>query len=584
MRRRIGAVATSCAAAGLSAYRRRTHAEESKPQWPTFSSAEVAAHNVPGDSWVIIDGHVYDVTRYLANHPGGSDVLRQYAGRDATKAFTALHAQDVLLQVASNFKIGELAAQGQEIESATHSPARSDESTVSHDAALQTLEAIHTLRKRLTALHAAAATTADANASAATPSPPQAHDSIAAVAHGSETARAMDAIRLDAAQMGRMLSLDSIRSAAESVMPPSLRLYVGYGAEDEETVSANRHAWSAWTLRPRVLTACGVPTTTARVLGCDVSSPVLVAPFASASACHVEGELAVARASAATGCGYVVPHFGGQPLERVYAASASSVFAQTGGERRTAVAPDAGGGGAPGPALFFQLYPPRTPSGELDREYTLRALQHVEQLGCRAVFVTVDTPTDGNRERTYKSEAWLASVAAELGSMPRVRTLEGAGLPRHPGHCTKLGWSDISWMRSHTSMKVVVKGIMTAEDAAMAAKHADAIVVSNHGGRQLDAAAATVDVLRECVEAVDGRIEVLVDGGVRRGKDVFRALALGASGVLVGRPVAYGLALGGEAGVSRVLAVLQEELANVMQLCGCASVGDIRREHVQRRL
>ena len=148
------------------------------------------------------------------------------------------------------------------------------------------------------------------------------------------------------------------------------------------------------------------------------------------------------------------------------------------------------------------------------------------------------------------------------------------------------GWEDIAWMRSASGMKVVVKGIMTAEDAALAAEHADAIVVSNHGGRQLDSCAPTADVLSECVAAVGGvghkKIEVYVDGGVRRGKDVFRALALGADAVLVGRPVWHGLAVGGEPGVARVLSILQQELRTTMQLCGCERVCDVSPRHVRR--
>lgn len=235
--------------------------------------------------------------------------------------------------------------------------------------------------------------------------------------------------------------------------------------------------------------------------------------------------------------------------------------------------------------LFFQLYPPRTPTGGLDREYTRAALRHAECHGCTAVFVTVDTQVDGNRERTYKSAPWLADVGAQLGAMPHVVTLQqAAGVPaRHPGMCSVMGWADVSWIRSITGMKVVVKGVMTAEDARIATEHCDAIVVSNHGGRQLDGCDATAHVLHECVQAADGKIEVFVDGGVRRGKDVFRALALGASAVLIGRPAAYGLAAGGEHGVARVLELLREELATVMQLCGCAAVRDISEAHVRRK-
>ena len=192
--------------------------------------------------------------------------------------------------------------------------------------------------------------------------------------------------------------------------------------------------------------------------------------------------------------------------------------------------------------------------------------------------VTVDAPVEGNREKTYHDAAWLRAIGEQIGSFPAVRTLEGAGVDRHPGMATRMTWEDVGWIASSTSMKVVVKGVLTAEDAALAADHgAAAIVVSNHGGSQLDGVGGTADVLEECVAGAAGRVEVLVDGGVRRGKDVFRALALGASGASSGAPRRTGLALGGEDGVRRVLEVLQLELAVAMPRAGAAQVGEIGR-------
>ena len=537
----------------------------SKAPSRVFSREEVAAHNQPGDSWVSINGRVYDVSAYSREHPGGRTPLMQFAGKDASGAFNTLHAGEVLTQVASKFQIGTLRAEA---------PAPSANSAVALEAASQTLDAVSSMRELLSRQRdtAIAAASAPLAASAFSLAPP---------AHGSESARSMDAERLDAHALRALPNLASIQAAAERLMPSSLRLYIGYGAEDEETVSANTSAWSEWSLRPRVLTASGPPSTACTVLGCELAAPILIAPFAGAKACHPDGEDALARAAGRCGSGLVVPHYGGVPLESV---SASFTESRKSVEQR-GQPPQGGPPPQRGPPLplFFQLYPPRMPSGALDREYTSRALRHAEEMGCHAVFVTVDTSVDGNRERTYRSEEWLASLAQQLGSMPAVVTLRGSGLGRHPGMATRVSWEDIDWMRTRTGMKVVVKGIMTGEDAAMAAEHCDAIVVSNHGGRQLDGCGATADVLRECVHAADGRIEVLVDGGVRRGKDVFRALALGASGVLIGRPSAYGLAAGGEDGVRRVLDLLKEELLTVMQLCGCASVSAVGDTHVQRR-
>lgn len=462
---------------------------------PRYTTAQVAEHAGPGSCWIAIDGTVYDVTDYVKSHPGGEALIFQYAGRDATTAFRALHVPE-LLGVLSGRAIGVL---------------------VSDDAA--------------TGERLASGRSADVIDPSA---------------------------RLGRDELARLPSLAAVEARALALLPESLRLHIGYGAEDEETVAANRSAWSLWTLRPRVLRTTRPVSTGTTILGRHVASPVVVAPFATARAAHPDGEAAIARAAASTGCSFVCPHFGGTPLEEVRAAA----------------------GDAP---LFFQLYPPRDRSGALDRAYTQRVLRHVEAQGCTAVFVTVDTPVDGNREATYRSASWLRSVTAQVGGFPPVRSLEGAGVSRHPGMATAMGWEDVAWLRSACGMKIVVKGVMTAEDAAIAAECADGIVVSNHGGRQLDGCAATAEVLRECVLAVDGRVEVFVDGGVRRGKDVFRALALGATGVLVGRPALHGLAAGGEDGVRRVLDVLQEELTTVMTLCGCETVRDVTPAHVCMR-
>lgn len=455
---------------------------------------EVAKHGSKASCWLTIDGVVYDVTQFASAHPGGAKVLLRHCGKDVTKVFRGLHGQNVLEELGPRYAIG-------------------------------------------------------------TAAPVEGGSQIMNMASGKRRAAGFDAERLDAEALADLRSVPAIRKAAIAMLPESLALHVGYGAEDQVTIGRNEAAWGDWVLFPRVLAARREPNTAATVLGCAVSSPILIAPFATAGACHPDGERALAAAASEFGSGYAVPHFGGTPLE------------------------DLEGLGH----LFFQLYPPRRADGSLDRDYVAGALAHAEERSCKAVFVTVDTNTDGNREETYRSPAWLARVVDQIGAFPPVRTLEGAGLPHHPGIAFDYGWDDIAWMRTVTSMKVVVKGVLCREDAARAAECADAILVSNHGGRQLDGAPATADVLRECVAGAGGRIEVLVDGGIVRGKDVFRALALGADGVLVGKAALYGLAVGGEAGVARVLELLDTELKTTMQLAGCEKIADIAPDRVRKR-
>ena len=337
---------------------------------PSFSADQVAAHATADSCWIIVNGTVYDVTSFLKSHPGGATLLLQHAGRDATAVFRTLHDHQLIAGF-SELAVGVFA------------------------------------------------------------------DGDAATGEKLARGRSVDAIdpsaRLGREELAQLPSLAAIEARAVALVPESLRLHIGYGAEDEESVTANRSAWSLWTLRPRVLRMTRPASTATTLLGCPVESPVVVAPFATARAAHPDGEAAIARAAAATGGSFVCPHFGGTPLEEVRGAAAEAPF-------------------------FFQLYPPRAKSGALDREYTQRVLRHAEAQGCRAVFVTVDTPVDGNREATYRSSSWLEAVAAELGAFPAVRSLEGAGVPRHPGMATAMGWEDIAWMRSACGMKIVVKG------------------------------------------------------------------------------------------------------------------------------
>jgi len=262
-----------------------------------------------------------------------------------------------------------------------------------------------------------------------------------------------------------------------------------------------------------------------------------------------------------------VPHFGGHPLEDVrHAAGASGV-------------------------LFFQLYPPRDPMhGALDREYTAQVLQHVHKSGCTAVLVTVDTPVDGNREKTYRNPHWVSQIADEVGAFPAVRTLQAANLTRHPGMAKTMSWEDIAWIKAEAlGMKVVVKGVLTREDASMAATYADAIVVSNHGGRQLDYARSGIEMLVEIMDALNSigadleKFTVLVDGGFRRGSDVFKALALGAKGVGLGRPTLVGMASYGEEGVEKVIQIFKDEMEMHMRLMGTPTIKDMTPDLVITR-
>ncbi len=335
---------------------------------------------------------------------------------------------------------------------------------------------------------------------------------------------------------------------------PAYDYYAG-GADDERTLADNVAAWRRMRLRPRVLRDVATVTTATTVLGTEVDAPILVAPTAYQRMAHDEGEAATARGAAAAGTLMVASTIATVALEDVAAA-----------------APDA--------PRWFQVYV-RT-----DRSWSAELISRAVDAGYRALVFTVDLPVLGHRPRDERNDFTLPD-GMEMANMGQaVPKGEGSGLAAYASAELEpsLTFDDIGWVHEHAGGRpVLVKGVLRADDAVRAVEAgADGIVVSNHGGRQLDTALATADALPEIVEAVGGRVEVYVDGGVRRGTDVLKALALGARGVLVGRPILWGLATGGADGVTAVLDELRTQLERAMALCGAADLGDLGPDLVLR--
>ncbi len=335
------------------------------------------------------------------------------------------------------------------------------------------------------------------------------------------------------------VNLEEYEPLARATLPPHVYDFVAGGAEDERTLARNRAAFARLLLRPRVLTGITQPSLATTVLGQPVAMPVLLAPTGEHCLVHPEGEAATARAAGAAGTVLIVSTASSLPLEAVAAASAL-------------------------PGLWFQLYALQ------NRDVTAALVRRAAAAGYRALVLTVDTPVLGRREREIRS-GYAVRRALHRGNFPDGRV---------PLHAT-LTWDDLDWLRSLTPLPLVVKGVMRGDDAARAVAHgAAAVIVSNHGGRQLDGTPATIEVLEEVVQAVADRAEVYLDGGVRRGTDVLKALALGARAVCIGRPYLWGLAVAGQAGVERVLALLREELVTTMHLAGCADAQKVSRDLV----
>jgi isopentenyl diphosphate isomerase/L-lactate dehydrogenase-like FMN-dependent dehydrogenase len=321
---------------------------------------------------------------------------------------------------------------------------------------------------------------------------------------------------------------------ADEKLDANAHAYINGGAGDEVTLRDNLAAFERRKLRPRVLVDVSSVSTATTVLGTEIALPVMIAPVAIQRLAHPDGEEAVGRAAAAAGTIMCL----------------SSVATCTPRE-------------LPAGERWFQVYVWR------DRKKTEAAIEEAVESGFSALVLTVDVPILGQRERD-------ARVGFEV---PDHLTVQGDMFGE--AFDATVTWSDLGWLAGYR-LPVVIKGILTAEDAVLACQHgAAAIVVSNHGGRQLDGVPASLDALEEVVRAVDGRAEVLLDGGVRRGTDVLKALALGARAVMIGRPVLWGLAAAGEEGVADVLRMFREETELGLALLGCTAPAGVSRAHVQ---
>jgi 4-hydroxymandelate oxidase len=355
---------------------------------------------------------------------------------------------------------------------------------------------------------------------------------------------------------GGALNLRELEQLARERLSALAYDYYASGAQDEHTLVENVAAWGRVTLHYRVLAGAATRDTSCSVLGARVASPVLVAPTAFHRLACDDGELATVRAAGRAGTVMVLSSLSNTRIEDVCAA-------------------------ATGP-VWFQLYVYR------DREATAALVARAEAAGAKALVLTVDAPLLGRRERDVRNRFHLPPglhvenmTAAGHGDVGEPEADSGLAAYVAAKLDPALAWKDVAWLRSITRLPVVVKGLVRPDDALRAVDHgASGVVVSNHGGRQLDGAPATATVLAAVADAVQGRIDVLVDGGVRRGADVLRALALGARGVLVGRPILWGLAVAGEQGAFAVLETLREELDHAMALAGCSSVAHATRDLV----
>ncbi|GCC33195.1 2-Hydroxyacid oxidase 1 isoform X1 [Chiloscyllium punctatum] len=360
--------------------------------------------------------------------------------------------------------------------------------------------------------------------------------------------------------LSKPVCINDFEQHAKEILPKAVYDYYRSGADEQQTLRDNVAAFSRWSLCPRVLRDVSKVDLSVTVLGQRINMPICVSATAMQRMAHPEGEVATVKACGRLGTGMMLSTWATSSIEEVAEA-------------------------VPSATRWLQLYIYK------DRELTKSLVRRAEKAGYCGVFLTVDTPYLGKR---------LADVRNKFKLPPHLRmanfeTLDLAFSKKDYGDDSGLAvytadaidpsikWEDIDWLRELTKLPIVLKGILRADDAREAAKHGiDGILVSNHGARQLDCVPATIDVLAEITDAVGGKVEVFLDGGVRKGSDVLKALALGAKAVFVGRPILWGLAYQGEEGVCDVLQMLKDEFKLALALAGCRSVKEIDKSLVKR--
>ncbi|CAG8521710.1 25566_t:CDS:1 [Gigaspora margarita] len=447
-----------------------------------ISAEEIAKHNTYQDCWIIIYDKVYNLSKFLPEHPGGVGVILEQAGKDATLAFSTIHSQEMIHRyLPSDACLGFV-----------------DPATVAETSKVEE--------------------------------------------------RRREAIK-NRPSLNEILHLYDFEAVASRILTTETWSFYNCAAGDEISYRDNHYAFLRIWLRPRIMRDVTHIDMSTKILGYYSSFPLYISATALGKLGHPLGEVVLTRAAHSHGIIQMIPNFASCSLDEMTIARKE------------------------GQIQFFQLYINK------NRDISRKVIQEAQEKGYKALVVTVDVPSVGNREKDVRMK--YTGAPPGIQNEKDLNRDQGASRVLASFIDPSLNWNDIKWIRSITSMPIIIKGVLTPEDAILAAEYGcDGIVLSNHGGRQLDFAPSAIEVLPNVIEGLKksgllGKIEVYIDGGIRRGSDIFKAIALGAKAVGIGRPLLYAMSSYGQAGVERALQILKDEFETVMRLSGTNMIADI---------
>lgn len=458
-----------------------------------LSTREISQHDSPSDCWIVIDNQVWDITEFAPSHPGGAGVIHRYAGRDATEAYSEVHAPSIIKD---------------------HLPASKLKGKLDHSSINE---------EWLKPPPTAPQTTPRGNAN-------------------------------QWPDLNSIINAHDFEVAAQTASSAKTWAFYSSAADDLITRDANRSLYSRIWLRPRIMRDVGTVSTVTSILGCPSTLPIFISPAAMAKLIHPDGELAIARAAQSQGVVQCISTSASYPASEIVTASPSLI----------------------NHPFFFQLYVDK------QRHKSSALLQQIHrQANIRAIFVTVDAAAAGKREADERVKADESVKPPMIDGVAARNDSKGGGYGRVMGGYIDpaLNWKDIGWLRSQTRLPLVLKGVMHASDVKSALDHGvEGVMLSNHGGRNLDTSPPALLTLLEChqrfPEIFDSKLEIYVDGGIRRGSDVLKALALGARAVGLGRPVLFATGYG-QRGVEHLIDIFRDELEVAMRNCGVTTLDEV---------